>query len=202
MGKQFRFIGKNKTRKNNTSSFFLFPSSLQQFENGFTVLELLVASLLLSMLVTVVTMIFNQSSIAWRTGVAGVVELSETRAVLGTYHDIEDDALPGLGEQSAQPLGSRPIKYRTVSIFRNWNGNGAPTPSDVSTAGRLYAEIPSTMQTITDAAAQRGDGSSMTLKNGTSKGGDAYLVGVRSSGPDKQMGTSDDISTLPEEESK
>ena len=44
---------------------------------GFTILELLVASLLLGMLVTILTMIFNQSSIAWRTGVAGVADLDE-----------------------------------------------------------------------------------------------------------------------------
>ena len=36
-------------------------------KKGFTILELLVASLLLGMLMTILTMIFNQSSIAWRT---------------------------------------------------------------------------------------------------------------------------------------
>ena len=44
-------------------------------KKGFTILELLVASLLLGMLMTILTMIFNQSSIAWRTGVAGVADL-------------------------------------------------------------------------------------------------------------------------------
>ena len=42
---------------------------------GFTILELLVAALLLGMLVTVLTMIVNQSSIAWRTGVAGLLDM-------------------------------------------------------------------------------------------------------------------------------
>ena len=45
-------------------------------KRGFTILEMLVASLLLGMMVTVLTMIFNQSSIAWRTGIAGVVEIA------------------------------------------------------------------------------------------------------------------------------
>ena len=35
---------------------------------GFTILELLVASLLLGMLVTIMTQIVSQSSIAWSTG--------------------------------------------------------------------------------------------------------------------------------------
>ena len=104
---------------------------MRQLQNGFTVLELLVASLLLAMLVTVLTMIFNQSSIAWRTGVAGVVELDRVRARLGTYHDIEDDVLPGLGQTSSQigtggSSDNRELKYRTVSIFKGWRHGQAP----------------------------------------------------------------------------
>ena len=43
--------------------------------NGFTLVEVLVASLLLGMLVVILTMVFNQSSIAWRTGKASVAEM-------------------------------------------------------------------------------------------------------------------------------
>ena len=46
-------------------------------KKGFTLLEVLVASLLMGMLVTILTMIFNQSSIAWRTGRASVADLAE-----------------------------------------------------------------------------------------------------------------------------
>lgn len=166
---------------------------------GFTILELLVASLLLSMLVTVVTMIFNQSSIAWRTGVAGVVELGETRMKLGTFHDVEDDALPGLG-QSGKTVDSRDLKYRTVSIFRNWSGgSGTPTPSK-SCAGRLYDTI--AWQTAPQQSTTGGNalnGGSVSIDGGSSRGGEAYAVGVRSSGPDRRFGTADDISTFPEE---
>ena len=44
-------------------------------KKGFTIIELLVASLLLGLLVTILTMVFNQSSIAWRIGTAGVSDL-------------------------------------------------------------------------------------------------------------------------------
>ena len=44
--------------------------------NGFTLLEVLVASVLMGMLVTILTVIFNQSAIAWRTGKAGVADMS------------------------------------------------------------------------------------------------------------------------------
>ena len=56
-------------------------------KKGFTILELLVASLLLGMLMTILTMIFNQSSIAWRTGVAGVADLDDVRAALVQFLD-------------------------------------------------------------------------------------------------------------------
>ena len=175
---------------------------------GFTVLELLVASLLLTMLVTVLTMIFNQSSIAWRTGVAGVVELDQVRTRLGTYHDIEDDVLPGLGQDNVQAGASdnRDVLYRTVSIFKGWNGSGQLQPAgatrfDNSCRGRLYdkidqGEASSIMFTIQDAQKGR---LNQRVGSGTVRGGSAFAVGVRSAGPDKRWATEDDINTFPED---
>lgn len=48
-------------------------------KKAFTILELLVASLLLGMLTTILTMLFNQSSIAWRTGTATVEDMGDVR---------------------------------------------------------------------------------------------------------------------------
>ena len=180
---------------------------MRQLQNGFIVLELLVASLLLAMLVTVLTMIFNQSSIAWRTGVAGVVELDRVRARLGTYHDIEDDALPGLGQDNVQSGSSdnRDVLYRTVSVFKGWSGNGKLQQNaerdDSNCRGRLYDQlkwheatpIQFTIQDARIGRANNGVGSGMV------PGGGAYVVGVRSAGPDKRWNTTDDISTFPEE---
>ena len=55
--------------------------------SGFTLIEMLVASLLLGMLVTILTMVFNSSSIAWRTGKAGVSQLSLMRRQLSLAGD-------------------------------------------------------------------------------------------------------------------
>ena len=181
--------------------------------SGFTVLELLVASLLLAMLVTVLTMIFNQSSIAWRTGVAGVVELDRVRARLGTYHDIEDDVLPGLGQTSSQigtggSSDNRELKYRTVSIFKGWSGTGklqqGASRDDGNCSGRLYDGVqwsgPSSVMKdqFTVQNARKGTADE-NVGSGESPGGGAYVVGVRSAGPDKKWSTADDISTFPEE---
>ena len=61
-------------------------------KSGFTIIELLVASLLLGMLVTILTMIFNQSSIAWRTGVAGVADLDDIRDNVAELREEADNA--------------------------------------------------------------------------------------------------------------
>ena len=174
---------------------------------GFTILELLVASLLLSMLVTMLTMIFNQSSIAWRTGVAGVVELGDVRANLGIFHDIEDDALPGLGQDNLQSGSSdnRDVLYRTVSVFKGWGGSGKlqqdAERDDNGCSGRLYDKLnwrqSSTLAfSIGDARVGRRN---ENVGSGWVKGGSAFAVGVRSAGPDKKWNTVDDINTFPEE---
>ena len=182
---------------------------------GFTILELLVASLLLSMLVTMLTMIFNQSSAAWNTGVASVNDLEDVRTKLGGYHDVFDEALPGIGQNSVRDVNDtgRSIEYRTVSIFRNWSGSGslqASVPSQ-HCKGRAFDEIDwgnenlmsyeSRMSDVQKGASSGSLGSSTGNKGqNISGGGNAgYIVGVRSSGPNRKMGDEDDINTFPED---
>ena len=66
-------------------------------KRGFTLLEVLVASMLMGMLVTILTMIFNQSAIAWRTGKAGVADMSETERRLSCIHAYADSVVPFTG---------------------------------------------------------------------------------------------------------
>jgi prepilin-type N-terminal cleavage/methylation domain-containing protein len=159
---------------------------------GFTILELLVASLLLAMLVTILTMLFNQSSVAWRTGVAGTLDLDDVRVSMGEYHDVADDALPGLAERNVgSNPGNRSIRYRTVSL---WDDNGTLRGAN----SRAFADVSTTKApSIQMTAVQRG--TSQALGSGTMRGGEAFIVGVRSLGPDKQVNTDDDITTYPEE---
>jgi len=179
-------------------------------KKGFTILELLVASLLLSMLVAVLTMIFNQSSVAWNTGVASVADLENVRRKLGGYHATMDDALPGVGQDAVRGIddNSRQITYKTVSLFRNWSGNGqlrADQASD-NCSGRAFDKIDwnnsgnlvsyeTRMQEVKEGktSASLGSGDRWNAGNG------GFIVGVRSSGPDRQMGTADDINTFPED---
>ena len=181
--------------------------------SGFTILELLVASLLLSMLVTMLTMIFNQSSIAWRTGVASVSELGETRMQMGGYHEILDDVLPGVGQQNASVGNSdnRLLQYRTVSLFRNWSGSGRIQSAGLNTtvSGRLLdsvqsqlslARIGSALPNAINNNVQQGRSTTSLTQPQNGRSNSGFVVGVRSAGPDGDMSTEEDnIDTFPED---
>lgn len=164
---------------------------------GFTIIELLVASLLLGMLVTILTMIFNQSSIAWRTGVAGVSDLDYVRDNVATLREEADNAF------IAKVGGSAEI-YRHVGL---WDKNGrlrqracdAPNTSVVSEGGgKLIANIIRQNLAVSDSTTPQdittvnvGAGSTRSLKN--------YFINVMSAGPDKEFDTWDDIWSSPDD---
>ena len=166
---------------------------------GFTIIELLVASLLLATLVSILTMMFNQSSIAWRTGTAGIVDLNRTRGGLGAFEDIRDDVLPGLGDQDPNvgASDSRTIKYRTVSLWQKNQDNQLRTDRAFNYDKAIqWGDASSAQFSISDAKtakekdlSDKGAGNSVSL----------FSVGVRSLGPDGQPDTEDDINTWPEE---
>lgn len=167
-------------------------------KRGFTILELLVASLLLSMLVTILTMLFNQSSVAWTSGLASVSDLSEERMSLGTYHDVEDDLLPGITQKNAQGGNSdnRELQYRTVSIWKKGSVNQLRQNErafDVVNWGQASTKV-TDIKSAANGAAQT---SGASARHPNREGG--VVIGVWSAGPDRKWGTSDDINTFPEE---
>lgn len=162
---------------------------------GFTIIELLVASLLLSMLVSILTMMFNQSSIAWRTGTSGVIDMNDTRVSLAIVQDIRDDALPYLGEQNPTPDQGN-IQYRTVSIWDKNKANDLRTPAQRAFNRSESINWGSASQFSMSEAKT---GAKASLKNGQRvQAASPYSVGVRSLGPDGKPDTEDDITTWPE----
>ena len=169
-------------------------------KNGFTLIELLVASVLLGMLASILTMIFNQSSIAWRTGTAGVANLNDSRAALGTFHDIRDELLPGLGDTAASGGNSdtRTVRYRTVSLWDKSQQNKLRNASQ-----RAFNFDNPTIKwgkarSFTMADAQKAETLDVCPSGNANKMVN-FSVGVRSLGPDGEADTADDISTWPEE---
>lgn len=154
-------------------------------KRGFTLLELMVASLLLGMLVSALTMLFNASAIAWRTGVASVADLKDVRAELGAMHNIEDDLIPGVN-------GDPEPTYRIVSVWDQ-------TAENALRSDRAFTRTFSWGRAAQISLNEAEKGVMRTLNAaGNGNASEFFSVGVRSAGPDRKMGTGDDISTWPE----
>ena len=170
-----------KMEESTANSKFEIRNSIIDFKQGFTLLEVMVASLLLAMLVTILTMIFNQSSIAWTTGTASVAGLGRTR---------EKMAIVGLkADNVLDPQNGRQV----ISI---WNPNGAGLNTEHRTVDRRGGDnVPGSLPQMRDPY----QGEYLSVGGGSTDGKDTYIVGVTSDGPDRTPNTWDDITTLPEE---
>ena len=160
-------------------------------KRGFTILELLVASLLLGMLVTILTMIFNQSSIAWRTGVAGVADLDDVR---GNMAELRDEA------DNVYVWNNTP--HRLLGL---WNDQGKLRTRAVDAEGGDY-KTEETAQMLKSKGGNLSDDMQprdikiVSIGAGASNGNiDTYIVNVKSAGPDRKFGTYDDIWSFPDD---
>ena len=171
---------------------------------GFTLLELLVASLLLGMLMTILTMLFNQSSIAWRTGVAGVNDLDEVRETIGRVRNEADNAY--IWKSGTPQVAS------IVSIWRSDAGgkSGANklrrraiddgSEGDIQQGEKINAILGSINGSSTgDKAGQVVSQTSIACGQGQTSDADTYSVNVRCAGPDGLHNTWDDIWSFPDD---
>ena len=170
-------------------------------KKGFTLIEIMVATMLLAMLVTILTMIFNQSSIAWSTGVASVTALGDTRQKMSVLAQMSGNVI--LDDRGISMLG-------VSSVWDSWDANGriwksAPDSGAMRTL-LLYRDLDEKFRAQNVAASDIRDDPAMdktiSISGGTAAGRDTFLVGVHSYGPDGKTGGDnswDDISTMPEE---
>ena len=159
-------------------------------KKGFTILELLVASLLLGMLVSILTMLFNQSSIAWRTGVAGVADLDEVRDNIAEVREEADNAYVWNNELR-RVLGV----WDDTGNIRKRAWNVKDEDDQEAAAGYLKAKGVN-LQDDSKLSALK------TISVGTAGGGRSlrtYTVNVKSAGPDREFNTWDDIWSYPDE---
>lgn len=159
---------------------------------GFTIIELLVASLLLGMLVTILTMVFNQSSIAWRTGAAGVADMDDIRDNIAELRDEADNAFVWDNQV-----------YRHVGL---WDKDGnlrdracdAPGSKTMNEAGCqaliLRSKMPATGEVTPNDFRPVNVG--QTGRTGSAR---TYTVNVKSAGPDREFDTYDDIWSWPDD---
>ena len=163
---------------------------------GFTLLELMVASLLLAMLITILTMIFNQSSIAWTVGTASLRGLGTSREKMST--------LGMLSEKVVDPK-----KGFLIATVWNPDGPGLNTTygralmkkTDVSGDESSYLN-----EMLGKRPDMRDPGPSdarVDVAGGSGDSKDTFIVGVTSYGPDRKTGGDfswDDITTMPLED--
>jgi len=166
------------------------------FTSGFTIIELLVASLLLGLLVTILTMVFNQSSIAWRTGVAGVADLDDIRDNVAELREEADNAF------IANVGGTYKI-YRNVGL---WDSNGDlrdrscdADGSQVASDQRLQANILRNSLSVSAATTPENFSLFNVGNAGNPRSMRNYSVNVMSAGPDRTWDTWDDIWSWPDD---
>ena len=161
---------------------------------GFTIIELLVASLLLGMLVTILTMIFNQSSIAWRIGAASESNMDQLRRCIAEVREEADNAFVWNGKL-----------YYNVGLWREdgklrdraCNAPNSAVASDVpENSGILNGFVRKNGSTVT-----ANDFSPVPVGMISSASGpkNNYTVNVKSAGPDRVFDTYDDIWSWPDD---
>ena len=164
---------------------------------GFTLIEIMVATMLLAMLVTILTMIFNQSSIAWSTGVASVAAVGDAREKMSAFAREADNVI--LDDRGNAVLG-------VSSVWDLWqNGTWGTSPGGASRTLRAYADMDEKFREQNVGAGEVRDPMNdmpITVTGGGSARRESFLVGVHSYGPDGKTGGDyswDDITTMPEE---
>ena len=148
-------------------------------KKGFTILELLVASLLLGMLITILTMIFNQSSIAWRTGVAGVADLDDVRNNIAEVREEADSAY--VWDESGN--------LRT----RAWDVGTEETPANQA----LF--LTAKNSALKNENSTFRDFKIVPVGSATANNLKTYTINVKSAGPNKVFGDYDDIWSFPDD---
>ena len=154
---------------------------------GFTILELLVASLLLSMLVTILTMLFNQSSIAWRTGLARTTNLDDIRRNVAAIRDGADNIY--LWNNQPQRILSLWDDMKGTLRTRAWNvdAESSGAPQDAQSGTLTYKR---NLNEFTIKSVGSGQNSNNRK---------TYIVNVMSDGPDREPNTYDDIWSFPDD---
>ena len=167
-------------------------------KRGFTIIELLVASVLLGMLMTILTMVFNQSSIAWRLGLADMGKLDDVRDNIAELRDEADNAFVH-GDQVCRLIGlwDREGNFRRRACASE-TGSASAFAGQNDNAESLRANILRTELNKSNTKPRdfRSVNVGQTKSTGTAK---TYFVNVMSAGPDREWDTYDDIWSFPDD---
>lgn len=161
---------------------------------GFTIIELLVASLLLGMLMTILTMVFNQSSISWRAGMSGLADMGRVRENFAEIREEADNAFISNGKL-----------HRITGLWRR-NGSlrnracDAPGSDDLTDnqAGLLSLKVLG-RDNWSNYTPRENKLVKYELSAGSSSAAFNYTVNVKSAGPNREYNDWDDIWSFPDD---
>lgn len=159
-------------------------------KGGFTLLEMLVASLLLSMMVVALSMVFSSSASAWRIGRAGVNGLHDMRHQLSEYQLSADNALPNLRGKGVGIGYVRPVWINGNELIDQDGGS-------ISLGRGFDTKDVYGGQSGLDTTAKKPFKSGLSAGSVNGNSFRSYSVGVGSAGPDHEWDTKDDITTWP-----
>ena len=157
---------------------------------GFTLLEMLVASLLLTMLVVALSMVFSSSASAWRIGRAGVSGLHDMRHRHSEYQMSAANALPNLRGDGSGVGYVRSVWINGSSLV-DQDGESASNGRGFDTKD-IYGGA-----TGVDASGKKPFKTGLSAGSANGNKYDNYIIGAGSRGPDHNWNTDDDIVTWP-----
>lgn len=175
-------------------------------KRGFTILELLVASLLLGMLVTVLTMIFNQSSVAWRTGLAGLMDMDLARDNIAVIRDEADGLYVWQNKlhrtvsvwDEKNATGDRPkLKERALAFYDG--GQNYVAEYERAQFLGLYGQASQVRSILTADKPEVSRLEPFNVGMSQAEGKDNWIVNVKSAGPNGKLDDYDDIWSNPDE---
>ena len=171
-------------------------------ESGFTLLEILVASMLLAMLITILTMVFNSSSIAWSMGKAGVAEMDEVRNNMAAAGMLADNAVPRVDLGALDKWGYMVSPWKADGTLRR----RAILKTMPNTSLRIEPMVDGFVYNKSELGPDKWNRAKAKRLWATFSPGSirlsgkakTHIVGVWSYGPDGHPNTGDDISTWPD----
>ena len=152
------------------------------------------ASLLLGMLVTILTMIFNQSSVAWQTGVAVTSSMDGVRDNIAALREEADNAFVynneiyravGLWKTDGSGFRDRAVGVQGSTVFGEIGGEAKFLKNKARSFLRQRKPWTNAgMLSLDGGGSNSGMGANQGANGGGNGGGKRnYMVNVRSKGP-------------------
>lgn len=164
-------------------------------KRGFTLIEVMVATVLFGIVTVTLSMVFSSSAAAWRIGRAGVLGMHKMRRDFSIKQLMADHALPNIQEKGGG-IGYVRVLWTGGGSLQDSNGKSADTLRAFTTSESDFGSVSPGLDT--DCAVES------PVEAPPVKGNELqnYMIRAGSAGPDREWGTEDDIIAGPRDKRK